>query len=177
MQLHSWEARPQANPSSAGMSCTPHPPQLCSAAWLGAKLLSISHPGVQGHHQGTVSSLAQSLRDTECAVHPAMSTQEHRGPGREKEPLGLCWPGLPPPPTLAHFLVHENPAHPTPRPASAGSWIWPAWISKVLQELSCSASHRAMPDLRCHTTAALATRTQFPQFHQKLSKAEVVSYP
>lgn len=74
-------------PSSAGIHRTPHPPQARSAAWLRAKLLPISHPGVQGCHPGTVGSLAPSLGVAECAAHPAVNTQGHRDPPqRGKDP-------------------------------------------------------------------------------------------
>lgn len=67
--------RPEANLLEFAASPIPHSPR--SAAWPGAKLQPISHPGVQRRHQGTVSSLAQSLRASECAVHLTVSTRRH----------------------------------------------------------------------------------------------------
>lgn len=115
MQLHPWEAETRSK--SAGICCKPHSPQPRSAAWPGAKLQPISHPGVQRRHQGTVSSLAQSLRASECAVHLTVST---RRPRERKGTPGIVWARpAPPSPTVAHFPVQENSAHPLPRSASA----------------------------------------------------------
>lgn len=80
--------------SSAGICCTPQPPQPHSTAWLGAKGLPISHPGVHGCHQGTVSSLAEGSQD--CTVYgpPCGEHTETPRPREMKGPARVALPGL-----------------------------------------------------------------------------------
>ena len=94
-QSHPWEAGTRSKSlSSAGICCTPQPPQPRSTAWLGAKGLPISHPGVHGCHQGTVGSLAEGSQD--CRVY-GPPCGEHTGTPRPREmkgPSRVALPGL-----------------------------------------------------------------------------------
>lgn len=146
-------------PSSAGIHRTPHPPQARSAAWLRAKLLPISHPGVQGCHPGTVGSLAPSLGVAECAAHPAVNTQGHRDPPPERKGPPCQHPHLP---RLIFLSIKTLPIllHGQPQPRS---WT-PPTVFQSPGELPRSVSHHAMLDTCCQMPAAPRLQHRSPDF-------------
>lgn len=103
-------------------------------------------------------SLAQSQGQRVCSV----PCSEHTGTlrPRERKPLGMHLLGLThPPPTLVHFLVQENPAHPPLGPALAGGGTLPAVAFK-----SSRSSPALHPTVQRQMSAALTTRTLVRHF-------------
>lgn len=110
--------RPEANLLEFAASPIPHSPlQCCLAGGQAAVYQSPWSPEPPPRDCQQSGSESQGLRvcSPPCSEHP-----ETLRPRERKGTPGIAWarPALPPP-TLAHFPVHENSAHPLPRTALA----------------------------------------------------------
>lgn len=137
-----------ANASSAGIRCTPHPPQPCSAAWLQAKLLPISHPESRATTKGLLQSSSSSQGQRVCS--PPCS--EHTGtmrPRERKGPLGMHLLGLTHP-HLPWFIFFPRKPCPSPSWASlSGRWDSASCGFQVLDPLLCIPPCNARFTARC----------------------------
>lgn len=105
-------------PSSAGIHCTPHPPQARSAAWPQAKLLPVTHPGAHGCHPRDCQRAGSESRGCRVCRPPCSEHMGTRGPREKKGP---------PAPTPTYLGPFSCPLK--HRPSSSKASLSPEWDS------------------------------------------------
>lgn len=118
MQLHPWEAETRSK--SAGICCKPHPPQPHSAAWPGGQAPAYQSPWSPAPPPRDCQQSGSESQGLRVCSPPYSEHPETLRPRERKGTPGIVWARpAPPSPTVAHFPVQENSAHPLPRSASA----------------------------------------------------------